>query len=42
MIEICSKKTLSYVDQRIGINKIGSGESLNVGVAMGILLDKMI
>ena len=37
-----SKKTLSYVDQRIGINKIGSGESLNVGVAMGILLDKMI
>jgi len=36
-----SKKTLSYLDQRIGITKIGSGESLNIGVAMGILLHKM-
>ena len=36
-----SKKTLSYLDQSIGITKIGSGESLNIGVAMGILLHKM-
>ena len=36
-----SKKTLSYLDQSIGITKIGPGESLNIGVAMGILLHKM-
>ena len=36
-----SKKTRSYIHQTIGITKIGSGESLNIGVAMGILLHKM-
>lgn len=36
-----SKKTRSYLDQTIGITKIGDGESLNIGVAMGILLHKM-
>ena len=36
-----SKKTRSYLDQTIGITKIGAGESLNIGVAMGILLHKM-
>ena len=36
-----SKKTRSYIYQTIGITKIGSGESLNIGVAMGILLHKM-
>jgi tRNA G18 (ribose-2'-O)-methylase SpoU len=36
-----SKTTRSYLDQTIGITKIGTGESLNIGVAMGILLHKM-
>ena len=36
-----SKNTRLYLDQTIGITKIGAGESLNIGVAMGILLHKM-
>ena len=36
-----SKTIHSHIDELIGIPKVGHGESLNVGVSMGILLYKL-
>ena len=36
-----SKSAHSYIDELIGIPKVGEGESLNVGVSMGILLHEL-
>ena len=36
-----SKSTHSHIDELIGIPKVGEGESLNVGVSMGILLHEL-
>lgn len=36
-----SKSAHSHIDELIGIPKVGDGESLNVGVSMGILLHEL-
>ncbi|MBT5096406.1 MAG: RNA methyltransferase [Candidatus Marinimicrobia bacterium] len=36
-----SKSAHSCIDELIGISKVGEGESLNVGVSMGILLHEL-
>ena len=36
-----SKSAHSCIDELIGIPKVGEGESLNVGVSMGILLHEL-
>ena len=36
-----SKSTPSYLEELVAIPKIGKGESLNIGVSMGILLYKL-